>query len=717
MSAPELRKTNGAPIDLARAADFGLGAMHVRPAALEVEVDGKAERLEPRVMQVLVALAEAEGDVVARGDLLARCWGGAAVGDDAVNRVIQRLRKLSQSDGGRSFTVQTIPRVGYRLKSEAPPPVADPEQQQRPAAPSLIDMARKHWRWLGAAGLGLAVIALFWFATRPVSYALGDIRMAAQSQRWEQDPTLSPDGRFLVYVLNGDTVRLGNTDLFLRDLVSGEEMQLTDTPDMFESAPALSPTGDRLAHVRNSRPREEQAPSPCQIVVRLFPQGVDRQVGACERAAQPLRLSWTPDGRALAYSDRIDGVWRIRLLDLETGEASDLVPAPARGPGDYLATISPDGRRVAFIRYGADYSGDVHVYDLAARRLTRVTRRNTWAQVAWADARNLFVILPAALSESNELWLYSAAGNRRQRLLPGLARLRRPAVAQDTLALGFETQATHLYSFGQAGATELGRGDLPGVSADGVLAFERDGWLFTQAPGAAAQRLAQLSGKAGDSLRWSHDGRRIVYAANQEGRRRLFVIDVASGVVRAVAISTNEELSTPAWSLDGASLLFTGYSARGPRLLRVAVDGGTPEALSDYGWSEPLETAQGLLARSTTRPGVWRVTPGRAPEQVFADPPLPVSAVNGGRWSRHWTVANGRFYAMSAQDGFERWQIVSRAVAGGPVARRDVDRPCDGMLTFDASRGAIVCAITEFDYDIGIARIARSRGLSSARSD
>jgi len=104
------------PIVLAQQPDFRLGALKVSPSAREVERDGWTDSLEPRVMQVLVALSQACNGVVSREDLIARCWDGRIVGDDAINRAIGRLRRLSKADQGTSFVIETIPRVGYRLR-------------------------------------------------------------------------------------------------------------------------------------------------------------------------------------------------------------------------------------------------------------------------------------------------------------------------------------------------------------------------------------------------------------------------------------------------------------------------------------------------------------------------------------------------------------------------------------------------------------------------
>src|SRR5688572_22352450 len=102
------------PIELKREADFELGLMTVRPSASEIVVDGAAQRIEPRVMQTLVALAQAGGAVVSRDELMARCWEGAVVSEDAVTRAVGQVRRLSRQAPG-SFALETIPKVGYRL--------------------------------------------------------------------------------------------------------------------------------------------------------------------------------------------------------------------------------------------------------------------------------------------------------------------------------------------------------------------------------------------------------------------------------------------------------------------------------------------------------------------------------------------------------------------------------------------------------------------------
>ena len=103
------------PIEVSREPEFTLGSLKVRPPLLEVSASGLRQTLQLRVMQVLIALARRTGEVVSRDELIATCWDGRTVGDDAINRCIAQLRRLSEQDPSRSFSIETIARVGYRL--------------------------------------------------------------------------------------------------------------------------------------------------------------------------------------------------------------------------------------------------------------------------------------------------------------------------------------------------------------------------------------------------------------------------------------------------------------------------------------------------------------------------------------------------------------------------------------------------------------------------
>lgn len=146
-------------VDLAREAAFDLGQAHIRPAICEVQVGEDRLKLQPRVMQVLVALVRARGEVVSRDELVERCWGGLIVGDDSINRCIVRLRRLAEVEAPGAFQIETLARVGYRLTcapEDAPPP--------QPGAKAPWRLPRRTWPWAAGAGalIAAAAIAILW---------------------------------------------------------------------------------------------------------------------------------------------------------------------------------------------------------------------------------------------------------------------------------------------------------------------------------------------------------------------------------------------------------------------------------------------------------------------------------------------------------------------------------------------------------------------------
>ena len=111
--------STGSRVKLGQVADFNLSGLRVSPSRREVAFEGEMRILEPRVMQVLVALAERRPSVVSRDQLALACWGGLNVGDDAINRCVVALRRLARDFEPQPFTIATVARVGYSL-IEAP---------------------------------------------------------------------------------------------------------------------------------------------------------------------------------------------------------------------------------------------------------------------------------------------------------------------------------------------------------------------------------------------------------------------------------------------------------------------------------------------------------------------------------------------------------------------------------------------------------------------
>ena len=174
------------PLDLGAQSEFRLGGLRVDPATRTVFAGGRKKSVEPRVMQVLVALARAEG-VVSRDQLIDRCWGGRIVGDDAINSCLAKVRALRDFGEGPSFEIETIPRVGYRLRRSAERPENSPAKEK--------SGRQLWWHFWGAAAV-LAVLAAayasrLWFDRPANTWQVASYDLVANSAMEERMPALS----------------------------------------------------------------------------------------------------------------------------------------------------------------------------------------------------------------------------------------------------------------------------------------------------------------------------------------------------------------------------------------------------------------------------------------------------------------------------------------------------------------------------------------------
>lgn len=148
---------------LAARDDFRLGGVAISPSTRRLVGPGGEAIVEPRVMQVLLALADSGGAVVTRAALLRDCWGGQIVGDDAVNRAVGEVRRLGRTVAAGGFAVETIKKTGWRLLAEAEAPAtvpADEPPNTAPAAAKRPDWTRR--ALLGGGALAAAGLAVAW---------------------------------------------------------------------------------------------------------------------------------------------------------------------------------------------------------------------------------------------------------------------------------------------------------------------------------------------------------------------------------------------------------------------------------------------------------------------------------------------------------------------------------------------------------------------------
>ena len=183
-----------------------------------------------------------------------------------------------------------------------------------------------------ASGTHLAYVSFE--LRKPVVYvhelASGQRRAVANFKGSNSAPTWAPDGRSLVATLSRD----GGSQLFRIDLNGGEPRKLTQSGSI-NTEPVFTPDGSALYFVsdRGGSPQVYRMPS---------------QGGPAERVtfsgSYNISPALSPDGRWLAYVSRNGVIFRLQIMDLNSGQVTALTDSSA----DERPSFAPNSRLLVY---------------------------------------------------------------------------------------------------------------------------------------------------------------------------------------------------------------------------------------------------------------------------------------------------------------------------------------------------------------------------------
>jgi len=161
--------------------EFKVGDFRVAVKLNRISQNGNSARVEPRVMQVLVRLAEHPGEVVSKDTLLETVWADTHVTDDVLTGCISTLRKVFGDNPRTPTFIETIPKAGYRLiapvdfsNGNGAAPHANTASAEVRTSPLPIRPTR--WAlWAIIAMIPVAVAAGAWFWWRAHQPAIDSV--------------------------------------------------------------------------------------------------------------------------------------------------------------------------------------------------------------------------------------------------------------------------------------------------------------------------------------------------------------------------------------------------------------------------------------------------------------------------------------------------------------------------------------------------------------
>jgi Tol biopolymer transport system component len=373
--------------------------------------------------------------------------------------------------------------------------------------------------------------------------------------------------------------------------------------------------------------------------------------------APDAALSWSPDGKQLAFADRsplAGSSTQIFLLSLSTLERKQMETGCdwSFGPG-----FSPRGDSLVYIclRDDGDYS--LNLQDVREGKNKRVfagvlrIRNPTWTR---DGARIIFSYgsgnTPFAGAGGN-LWQITPGRTESLEKMPFGHDATSATVSSSGNRLAYvQTQINgNIWRVDSDGAktkarilvTSTREQYAPSISPDGrrvVFSSNRSGsdeiWIC-DSDGSNAQQLTSFGGALTGTPRWSPDGKQIVFDSRVAGEANVYVIDANGGVPRKLETGTRMN-SLPSWSHDGRWIYFaSGSTHSNLTLWRVGASGGHAVQLTKTASIMPIESPDGqyvYFVRFTEgKFRLWRMGPDGSGESMMnAMPPL---NSDGYEWS------------------------------------------------------------------------------------
>lgn len=617
--------------------DFRLGTILVQPSLHRVEGPRGSVRVQPKAMHVLLALAGAGGKVLSRDDIIRQVWGVEYATDDLLSRAISDLRRALGDDPKAPRFIETIPTVGYRLvASTAPAAVSSEGPIRRPALSTRGIQAAAGSVILMVAALGAGT----WLHDSGAAAPLRP-RPLLSAPGIEVTPEFSPDGQRMVYTWHGPD--RDQHDVFVTTVGQpGTPQRLAEGPAF---TPTWSPDGNRVAFARHAMESGE-----CSIHVVELAGGPTTELTRCMGVIEKLR--WSPDGTWLVAAiapGRGDATALFRI-SVAGGGMTQLTTPHDSTAGDNFPAFSPDGRLLAFARWTRSESAKLVVLDVGSgeTRCLGPDDADIYG-VDWApDGRG--ILFAARWGLRYGIWEMPWTGGEPRWVMggEGPAHMLDVDPASGALAYTAIVAERNIWRYALDGDTiapaepvqlvPSTRAEFaPRPSPDGsrlVFLSERTGevevWL-SDADGREAVQLTTLRAHHIGPLRWSHDGSRIVFSAELDVNRDVYVLEVATRqVLRRTEHPAADQL--PSWSMDDRWIYFASERGGAWDVWRMPADAGDPIAVTHGGGYEAVEGPDGgLYFTRWEQDGLWRSVGGGEPELVADSVPYSPA----GNWVLH----------------------------------------------------------------------------------
>jgi len=417
--------------------------------------------------------------------------------------------------------------------------------------------------------------------------------------------TWSPDGGRVAYQASGaGWYYVGNHDIWVAQLGSGEPVNLTKDHPANDRMPSWSPDGREIAFFSD---RDGNWGLYTVAAIGGQPRNILSLpgIGNLNWSAP----QWARDGTKLFMSVRQAGENVVMVLSYPSQETTRIVLPPHEGNVCWDLSVSPSGRRFAYVEGGGGSTEVTRLWTIQASGAEAVPltdgRTNVWSPTWSQDGRRVFYV--SNRGGSMDLWQQAIAddgkpvgeplavtqglGIRSAVFSPDGTRLAysRGARIANVWRVPIRSDRPATWADAQQVTSEHAYIEFVDVSPDGMflaVSSDRRGnqdlWLL---PAAGGEMTPLTTDPTPDwAPRWSPDGREIAFYAYRSGNRDIWVMPSRGGPARQLTSDPARD-SYPTWSPDGHEIAFSSLRTARSGTWIVDAKGGEARFVTTAGGS------------------------------------------------------------------------------------------------------------------------------------
>jgi len=639
-----------------------IGSLMFDLQANQVLYGGLTSQVEPRLVDVLSFLYQNQGRVVERDAINSKVWHGQVISDNALNRSISQLRKLLALAESPQPTIETIPKVGYRLVI---PESNNSDEEQDVLSRNDFKKGKSQSNKVDYTITKVIMFSVFTLIVF-VSYVYEKYLSSVDEVKFIQSTLthspgveklarFSPDGKSIAFVQVDQ--KKGEEFIYLLDVETRQTKSLTHESKYILSL-AWSPDSNKIIYSHWNNIHERECGVSLLALDGYSNVTEENQVLNCSERSL-IYLAWDQKSKKIYFNEResFDRPYAVYSYSLISKRITQLTLPKQEGnfKGDYFVVGNLLGTRIAIVRYLATDRLRLMIYDTENGELiTSNLISEKISSITWFGSQEKLLSVI-----DKQLHLYELSNNSFQPFY---------FIGKNSSSINTDINAKrivftqskvdlNLHSYDLL--TEKKIADITKTTSNELMpSFANNSNSIAYLSNQSGKFQVWLTDENGKHnkvsyspaslgltpLKWSPDDRQILFQHEDE----IFTLNIANKNIKRI-IDITHKSSVANWSTNGESIFYSSEKSGEWQIWRYDISNGKHQQVTmEGGYSANQHPNGDLYVSRIHQSGLWKLPVDLKSKTGFSRAEHLFAEFDGTNWLS-WQISGDLIYYFSIE--------------------------------------------------------------------